>query len=76
MSSSAKTSAQIIIEEVRRQVDLQVSAAEGLDTKAMAIFAGVAALRMLPSYGKLESETPATCWWLALRLQAETGSRT
>lgn len=47
MTSSAKTSAQVIIEEVRRQVDLQVSAAEGLDTKAMAIFAGVAAVAAL-----------------------------
>lgn len=44
MSEPERTSAQIIIEEIRRQVDLQVTAADALDTKAMAVFAGVAAV--------------------------------
>lgn len=44
MPEPERTSAQIIVEEIRRQVDLQVTASNGLDTKAMAIFAGVAAV--------------------------------
>jgi hypothetical protein len=38
------TAAGLIVEEIRRQVDHQVTAADGADTKAMAIFAGVAAV--------------------------------
>jgi hypothetical protein len=44
MPEPQRTSAQIIIEEIRRQVDHQVSAADALDTKALAIFAGAAAV--------------------------------
>ncbi len=44
MPKPERTSAQIIIEEIRRQVDLQVSAAQGLDNRAMAVFGGVAAV--------------------------------
>jgi hypothetical protein len=44
MPESERTSAQIIIDEIRRQVDHQVTAADALDTKAMAIFAGAAAV--------------------------------
>ncbi len=44
MPQDTKRSAQIIVDEIRRQVDLQVKAADGLDTRAMAIFAGVAAV--------------------------------
>jgi len=47
MAEPERTSAQIIIEEIRRQVDLQVTAADALDTKAMAIFAGIAAVAAL-----------------------------
>ncbi len=43
MPKPERTSAQIIIEEIRRQVDLQVSAADAMDTKAMAVSAGVVA---------------------------------
>ena len=42
MAESERTSAQMIVEEIRRQVDLQVTAADALDTKAMAIFASAA----------------------------------
>lgn len=44
MFEPERTSAQIIIEEIRRQVDHQVTAVDALDTKAMAIFAGAAAV--------------------------------
>jgi hypothetical protein len=44
MPEPERTSAQIIVEEIRRQVDLQVSADDAMDTKAMAVFAGVAAV--------------------------------
>ncbi|MGO9179281.1 MAG: hypothetical protein ACLQHS_08400 [Candidatus Limnocylindrales bacterium] len=44
MAEQERTSAQIIVEEIRRQVDLQVKAADALDTKAMAIFAGTGAV--------------------------------
>src|SRR5258708_40366863 len=44
MSNADRSSALIIVEEIRRQVDHQVSAVDAIDTKAMAIFAGAAAV--------------------------------
>ena len=44
MAETERTSPQIIVEEIRRQVDLQVSAFTGIETKAMAVFGGVAAV--------------------------------
>jgi len=44
VADSKRTSSQIIVEEIRRQVDLQISAHDALDTKAMAIFSGIAAI--------------------------------
>jgi hypothetical protein len=34
----------MIVEEIRRQVELQSQAADGMDTRAMAVFAGAAAV--------------------------------
>lgn len=47
MPDPERTSAQIILEEIRRQVDHQVTAADSADTKAMAIFGGAAAVAAL-----------------------------
>lgn len=47
MPDRERTSAQIILEEIRRQVDQQVTAADSADTKAMAIFGGAAAVAAL-----------------------------
>lgn len=44
MAEIERSSPQIIVEEIRRQVDLQARAADGLDTRAMAIFAGISAV--------------------------------
>jgi hypothetical protein len=44
MGDLPSTAPQLIVEEIRRQVDHQVSAADSLDTRSMAIFAGVAAV--------------------------------
>lgn len=47
MPQRERTSAQIIVDEIRRQVELQAKASEGLDTRAMAVFGGVAVVAVL-----------------------------
>lgn len=76
MTDDARTAPQLIIEELRRQVDHQVTANDGLDTKALAIFGGVAAVAafIVPRVGTTTEDQQRLAMFTFVALLGSLGS--